>query len=51
MNLSPKKSGREMFRLKRFCRIATRYDKKADNYLALLTLASYHPAALVLNIP
>ena len=27
-------------RLKQFRRIATRYEKKADNYLAMLTLAS-----------
>ncbi|WP_347242579.1 transposase [Nostoc sp. FACHB-888] len=29
-------------RLKQFRRIATRYEKKADNYLAMLTLASIY---------
>ncbi|HEY9628153.1 MAG TPA: IS5/IS1182 family transposase, partial [Coleofasciculaceae cyanobacterium] len=27
-------------RLKQFRRVATRYEKKAENYLAMLTLAS-----------
>jgi hypothetical protein len=31
---------RTLNRLKQFQRIATRYEKRADNYLALLTLAS-----------
>ncbi len=38
-------------RLKQFRRIATRYDKRAENYLAMLTIAAIMGWLLFANTP